>query len=196
MNLILATGNEHKAEEFQKLFSNSSLEIQAAPQKIEVIEDGLSFHENALKKAKAYFDHFQSPVVADDSGLKVESLPDELGIYSARFGGEGLSDKERALLLLEKLSGFKERKAQFICVLCFYLNPDEVFFFEGRMEGEISHEYSGEHGFGYDPVFIPTHYSGAQDLTIANLPEWKEKNSHRAKACHAAQKFFQGNDLS
>lgn len=191
MDFILATGNPHKASEFSKLFDPNLIKVSAAPEKLEIEENGKTYSENAFLKAKGYFDKFNCPVLADDSGLNVNSLPDELGIYSARFGGSGLGDKERALLLLEKLADKttrEERGAHFSCVLCFYINHDEVFFFEGRLNGFVGLEYVGEHGFGYDPVF---HAQGEhEERTVAEIPEWKEKNSHRAQACGFASKFF------
>jgi XTP/dITP diphosphohydrolase len=89
-------------------------------------------------------------------------------------------------LLLEKLS--ENRNAYFTCVLCFYLGPKEIFYFEGRMKGKIAKVYQGDTGFGYDPVFVPDEHEGEQ--TVAELPEWKNKNSHRALAVQLAQKFF------
>lgn len=188
LNLILASGNAHKAEEFAKIFDQEVLKVSAASEKLEVVEDGETFNANALLKAKAYYEKFKTPVLADDSGLCVEALPDDLGIHSARFGGEGLTDKERALLLLEKMKGQAKRSAYFVCVLCFYLGPDEYYFFEGRVEGNIGDEYKGDHGFGYDPVFKPL--GDHNEKTLAELPEWKDENSHRAKACFHAEKFF------
>ncbi|EPZ51805.1 non-canonical purine NTP pyrophosphatase, RdgB/HAM1 family [Bacteriovorax sp. BAL6_X] len=185
---ILATGNAHKADEFAVLFKETNITIKAAAAKLDVVEDGNTFQENALKKAQAYYDEFKIPVVADDSGITVEALPQELGIYSARFGGEDLTDRQRAELLLEKLKDEQNRNAYFTCVLCFYLSPEEIYFFEGRMEGEISNSYIGEGGFGYDPVFCPKAFP---DQTVAQLEKWKNENSHRAKAVSAAIKFFQ-----
>ena len=188
IELILATGNRHKAEEFSALFDANIISIKAASEKLEVEETGSSFFENALIKAESYYNKFKIPVLADDSGLTVEALPDELGVQSARFGGEGLSDKERAHLLLKKLHRFENRSAYFTCVLCFYLNPREVFYFEGKMTGKIAYEYLGDTGFGYDPIFIPDEHIG--DQTVAELPDWKNQNSHRAHATKLALKFF------
>ncbi len=184
---ILASGNTHKALEFNELFDANIIEISSAPQKISVVEDGETFQENALKKAQAYFEEFRLPVMSDDSGLCVEALPDQLGIHSARFGGDGLNDEDRARLLLKKLDTQENRSAYFVCVLCFYISPKEIYLFEGRMNGNISTAYIGEDGFGYDPVFIPERLEGR---TVAQEPEWKSKNSHRYKACQEAQKFF------
>jgi XTP/dITP diphosphohydrolase len=188
INLILATGNAHKAEEFAVLFPAEIISIKAAPEKLEVAETGTTYFENALIKAQCYYDKFKIPVLSDDSGLTVESLPDDLGVYSARFGGEGLNDKARAHLLLEKLAKYENRNAFFTCVLCFYLNPREIFYFEGRVKGKIDRKYTGEGGFGYDPVFIPDDHDGVK--TLAEIPEWKNKNSHRAVASQLALKFF------
>jgi XTP/dITP diphosphohydrolase len=188
IQLILASGNAHKAEEFAELFSPAVVTIKAAAEKLEVAETGVSYFENALLKAQAYYEKFKIPILADDSGLTVEELPEELGVQSARFGGDGLTDKDRALLLLKKLTDKENRNAHFTCVLCFYLNPKEIYYFEGRMKGKIGLSYQGTAGFGYDPVFIPDDHAG--DATVAELPEWKNKNSHRALAVTLAQKFF------
>lgn len=188
IDLILASGNAHKAEEFAELFSPEIISVRAAPLKLEVAETGESYFENALIKAQAYYEKFKVPVLADDSGLTVEELPNDLGVQSARFGGENLTDKARALLLLNKLANKENRTAHFTCVLCFYLNPKEIFYFEGRLKGKIGQTYIGDTGFGYDPVFIPDDHFGEQ--TVAELPDWKNKNSHRAVAVSLAQKFF------
>ncbi len=187
---ILASGNAHKAEEFSELFDSEIISVSAAEQKLEVIEDGKSFQANALLKAKAYFDKFKKPVVADDSGLVVSALPGELGIHSARFGGEGLSDRQRYELLLEKMQEEEDRSAYFVCQLCFFYGAEKFFFFEGRLQGSIGHRAVGDHGFGYDPVFIPQKLSGQE--SFAENPEFKAKYSHRAVACQQAQSFFKG----
>ena len=188
--VVLASGNVHKAEELSALFDGSIVSVLPAPEVIEVEETGSSFFQNAALKASAYWSVLKCPTVSDDSGLVVEALPGELGVTSARFGGEGLSDRGRAELLLERMADKAgvDRSAHFVCVLAFYLSPKEIFFFEGRMDGEIATDYRGEHGFGYDPVFIPAHHQGNQ--TIAELPDWKKKHGHRAQAVTLSQKFF------
>jgi len=184
MKFLLASSNQHKASELQELLDPSLMTIEASSEKLEVVEDGDSFHANALKKAKEYYEKFNTPTLSDDSGLVVQALPDKLGIYSARYGGEGLNDTQRCELLLTELG--EERSAYFVCVLCFYLNPEEIFFFEGRLQGAIAPELSGNGGFGYDPVFIPL----GQTQTVAEIPEWKMANSHRAKAAAEAVIFL------
>ncbi|QDK40165.1 non-canonical purine NTP pyrophosphatase, RdgB/HAM1 family [Bacteriovorax stolpii] len=189
MELLLASGNAHKAEEFSELFDPKILVVKAAPEKIDVAEDGSTYFENALLKAKAYYDKFKVPVIADDSGLNVQSLPNELGLHSARFGGPGLTDRDRAELLLKKMDGVSEREAYFSCVLCVYFSEKEIFYFEGRLNGSIGYSYRGSTGFGYDPVFIPTD-KAEEGLTVAELHEWKQKNSHRAVASALLSKFL------
>lgn len=187
---LLASGNTHKAEEFNILFIGSALEISAAPEKVEVVEDGATYTENALKKARGYFEKFQKPVMSDDSGLEVFALPGELGIHTARYGGDDLTASERNELLLKNLQGKlrDQRSAEFICVLCFYYSEDEYYFFEGRLRGSIASQQQGVDGFGYDPVFLP---EGAEEgKALAELVDWKQENSHRAVACRAATKFF------
>lgn len=191
LTFTLATGNAHKAQEFSQLFDPQWITVTAAPAKLDVLEDGESFTENALKKAEAYYQQLKVPVMSDDSGLIVEALPGELGIHTARFGGDDLTATERNELLLQRLEKVpaEQRDAHFVCVLCFYLNPNEIFFFEGILQGEISPSMAGAKGFGYDPVFSPHGLASGQ--TLAAMPDWKEKNSHRALACQSAQKFFQ-----
>jgi XTP/dITP diphosphohydrolase len=190
VKFIIATTNEHKKEELAKYFKETKLALEVAPEKLDVVEDGQSFSENAFKKAKAYYDKFKTPVIADDSGLVVNALPAELGLYSARFGGEGLSDKDRAHLLLKKMEGITNRAAFFQCVLCFYLKPSEVYFFEGRLKGEIIYSYQGTGGFGYDPVFRGE--GQREGETLSSNEAYKDLNSHRAEASKQAKRFFQG----
>lgn len=191
--LTLASGNKHKAQEFNDLFSDGLITVQSAPEVLEVVEDGDSYTQNAFIKAQAYFQKFKVPVLADDSGLNVEALPGELGIHSARFGGEGLTDQDRVQLLLEKMKNIpdEQRSASFTCLLCFYLSPQEVFFFEGRLKGKIALAPSGADGFGYDPVFLPEALlKSGEGQTVAQASAWKKDNSHRALAVREAQAFF------
>jgi len=207
LHLTLATGNSHKCEEFislQKIFSplhdeknedsdlRTRLSLGPASRSIEVDETGTTYFENAFLKASAYYNFVKGPVLADDSGVEVLALPGELGIYSARFGGEGLSDKDRCELLLKKMSlveNKEERAATFMCVLCAYLSPEEYYFFEGRVPGYIGLRLEGQSGFGYDPLFFPS--KNPKLLSYAQDLEWKEKNSHRAIAFQGLLQFFQ-----
>lgn len=187
MEFLLASGNPHKAEELNKLLDG--MNIVAASEKVKVIEDGDTFTANALKKAKSYHDFFKKPAVADDSGLFVEALPNQLGVQSARFAPELEEYKDKNNKLIELMEGKEgdERAAYFVCVLCFYISEKEIYFFEGRVAGKIAKEQRGDAGFGYDPVFIP---DAQPDKHLAEIPEWKMQNSHRAKACREASQFF------
>lgn len=188
LEFILASGNPHKAEEFAELLAGR-VAVKAAPRGLNPDETGKTFIENALIKAKAYYDEFGLPALADDSGLTVEALPEILGVQSARFLPEKPDYKDKCAELLRLMSGAEKRQAHFTCVMCCYLSPTEIYFFEGRVHGEIGLEYRGQHGFGYDPVFVPTR-SENDGKSLAELPEWKNKNSHRAKAALAALSFF------
>lgn len=190
VNAYLASTNKHKVEEIQELVSAEFLNIDLPPEKLEVVEDGEDFHANALLKAKAYYEKFGCPALADDSGIVVEALPDELGVKSARFGGEDLPSDKKNELLLERLQGVENRKAYYVCVLCLYVSPQEQFFFEGRLHGNIAHAPEGSEGFGYDPLFV----AEGQKQSIATMGEWKAKHSHRAKACKQMEKFLQGHE--
>jgi XTP/dITP diphosphohydrolase len=185
---ILASSNKHKAEELNELMTGVAT-ITPSSQKLEVVEDGQSFQENALKKAKAYYDHFKKPSVADDSGLVIPATPEILGIYSARFEPDFPDYKDKNLKLIDYLQKNKvqDKSAYFTCVLCFYFSPEEIYFFEGRVHGVIGDQPAGEEGFGYDPIFYP---DGQNGKSLAEVSEWKMKNSHRAKAVNSALKFF------
>ena len=187
-SFILGSGNAHKAEEFKQLFEGT-LTIAAAPRTLDVDETGKTYTENAFLKAKAYFETYKVPALADDSGLNVESLPEILGVQSARFAPELPDYKEKNLRVIELLASHENRAAYFSCVLCFYLSPEEYYFFEGRVHGVIGTERKGADGFGYDPIFIPER-SENDGKSLAELPEWKNIHSHRAKAVQAALAFF------
>ena len=188
ISFLLASGNAHKAEEFKELFLGT-MTIHPAPSTLEVDETGKTYTENAFLKAKAYFETYGRPALADDSGLNIESLPDILGVQSARFAPEFPNYSDKCLKVIELLKDKDSRAAYFSCVLCFYVSPEEVYFFEGRVHGHIGHELRGSHGFGYDPIFIPERKEN-DGMSLAELPEWKNENSHRAKASLAALQFF------
>jgi XTP/dITP diphosphohydrolase len=188
VEFILASGNAHKAEEFAELFAGK-IKVSAAPRGLSPDETGDTYTKNALIKARAYYEEFGVPALADDSGLTVEFLPDILGVQSARFYPESSDYRVKCAEVLRLLKGVDKRAAYFTCVICCYLNPEEVYFFEGRVHGVIGEEYRGEKGFGYDPIFMPTR--SENDLkTMAELAEWKNIHSHRAKAAAAALAFF------
>jgi XTP/dITP diphosphohydrolase len=182
--LILATRNKGKAREIGASLEIPSLTFQSLndfPELPEVIEDGTSFLENALKKARIISDNLKFPVLADDSGLVVDYLQGAPGIYSARFSGPTATDQENNEKLLTLLKGVPEEKrlARFVCVLVFYEPSGRWVQTEGTCEGRIAFASEGDHGFGYDPVF----YLPEFQKTMAQLPlETKIRISHRAKA--------------
>lgn len=186
-SFILASGNAHKAQEFAELFKGT-LTINPASKTLEVDESGKTFQENAYLKARAYFKEFKVSAMADDSGLVVPALPDILGVESARFAPELPQYSDKCQLLFKKIEGL-DRSAYFVCMLCFYCSDDEVYFFEGRVHGKIGASLTGNAGFGYDPVFIPERREN-DGKSLAELPEWKNEFSHRARASQAALEFF------
>ena len=184
MKIVLATGNQHKLREFQQILDADTLEIvpqSAFPGCPEVIEDGSSFEENALKKARAIAAHTGCVAMADDSGLEVDALDGAPGIYSARYAGEPRSDKRNIALLLKTMRHVDtpQRGAQFRCVIAVVTPDGRELVAQGLCRGRITTEPLGSDGFGYDPVFL--HEPSGR--TFAQLSS-AEKNSisHRGLA--------------
>ena len=188
MKLILASNNAKKMKELRAILSDMDVEIlsqREAGCNFEVDETGTTFAENAYLKAKAVFDATGEATVADDSGLMVEALGGEPGVYSARYapGGHDATDKERYEYLLKKMGDTENRKAKFVSSICCLLPDGRIIRTEGECHGRILTGPCGEDGFGYDPVFMPDGY----DESMAQLgTEVKNKISHRA---HALAKF-------
>ena len=187
MKIILATRNEGKIREMRSILDGLGLELldyRDLPPMEQPAEKGETFLENAIAKAKAVHEATGLPALADDSGIEVDALEDGPGVRSARYGGEGLSDLERSLLLLEELEGVpKERRgARFRCVMVLYPAPgseDEALVTEGIFHGRIALEPSGENGFGYDPIF----FVPERGMTVAEMTEdEKNRTSHRYRA--------------
>ena len=193
--LILATGNPHKVEEFAELLDGLPLEVHSAAVcggMPEVEETGTTFAENAQLKAAAL--RRAAPpgafVLADDSGLEVDALGGAPGVYSARYAGESASDEANVEKLLHALDGIPQvkRGARFRCVLCRIGPGDQIEFFEGHCEGRIAMAPGGKSGFGYDPVFVPK----GHEASFAELGEAvKQKLSHRAVAVQAMRASLQ-----
>ncbi len=188
MKLVLASKNKKKIAEMNQILEALGVEVCSQAEAgvdVEVEESGTSFEENSLLKAKAVMEQSGMPAIADDSGLCVDALGGAPGVYSARYGGEGLDDTGRTRLLLENMRGQSPRTARFVCVItCCFPNGD-IITARGECEGTIAFAPMGEGGFGYDPVFfIP-----GLKKTFAQL-EAKEKNaiSHRGKALEIFQK--------
>ncbi len=191
--LLVATQNKGKIREFKEMFKDSQIEIFTGDD-IDlgyVEESGKTFRENALIKAKSGYEKTEIPTIADDSGLEVDVLNGEPGVYSARYAGENVNDKDRVNFLLKKLISFeKPYKARFVSVICFYINENEYHFFEGIWNGEIETILKGDNGFGYDPIFFdPTLNKRAAELSL----EEKSIHSHRGKALGKFFEFYSKN---
>ena len=190
MKLILASNNKKKLRELGEILSDMDVELlsqREAGCDFEVEETGTTFAENAYLKAKAVADATGLAAVADDSGLMVEALNGEPGVYSARYapGGHEASDKEKYEYLLSKLVNVELRAAKFVSSICCILPDGSIIRTEGECRGEILREPAGEGGFGYDPVFMPQGY----DRSMAELgTEVKNRISHRANALREFKK--------
>ena len=192
--IIFATGNEHKMTEIRAILSDLGVEILSQKEagiKADVIEDGMTFEENAMIKATEIAkiahempEYAHAVVLADDSGLEIDYLNKEPGIYSARYMGEDTSYHIKNASLIERLNGVPDEKrtARFVCAVAAAFPDGSVKTVRGTMEGRIGYEEKGENGFGYDPIFYLPEYG----CTSAEL-SGKEKNkiSHRGKALRA-----------
>ena len=187
LKIFLATGNKHKIEEISDIFSDIEnveiLSIKDGVEIPEVIEDGTTFEENSKKKAVEIAKFLNMITIADDSGLCVDALNGEPGVYSARYSGTG-DDSKNNEKLIENLKGIENRKAKFVSVITLAKPNGETFSFEGEILGEIVDNPRGNTGFGYDPHFYVEEYQ----KTLAQLPELKNKISHRAKALEKLKK--------
>lgn len=186
MKLILASNNANKLKEFRSLVADLDIELLSQKEAgcdFEVEETGTTFEENAYLKASAVTEATGIAAVADDSGLCVDALGGEPGIYSARYGlGHSASDEERYRYLLQKMEGVEDRSARFVCCICCTFPDGSVIRSRGECEGEILLAPKGQNGFGYDPVFHPL----CLDKSMAELnPEEKNAISHRGKALRA-----------
>jgi len=182
--LLLATNNQAKVREYRSLLHNLAYElVTLAEQGITTIvsEVGMSLEENARLKATVFAGESHLVALADDSGLEVDALGGEPGRLSARYAGEGASDRDRVNYLLSRLKGvpWEKRSACFRCVIAIATPDGEVEFCSGECRGFVTFEARGEYGFGYDPVF----YLPELDKTMAELPlEIKNQVSHRGQA--------------
>lgn len=183
MEFIIATNNQKKLKELSAILSKLNIKAKSLKEagiNVEIEETGRTFEENAIIKAREICKISGRPTVSDDSGLCVEALNNEPGVYSARYGGEKCkNDIDRYMLLLMNMENIENRKAKFVsCVACVF--PDgRSFTVKGECEGEILYSPKGENGFGYDPVFYIKEYN----MTLAELDsEIKNTISHRAKA--------------
>lgn len=192
--IIIATKNEGKAKEFKTLFDRygiKAVSLLDLPQDLPDIEEtGSTFEENAALKSEGIANILNIPVMADDSGLEIDALDGKPGIFSARYAGEPKDDKKNIQKVLEELKNVPEadRTARFVCVLSISIPGEKTIYKKGYCEGSIAIEEKGNHGFGYDPIFIPKGYSH----TMAELtPEEKNKISHRKNAMVQLEDWIQ-----
>ncbi len=182
--LIFATGNEGKMREIRKILDGLGMEIlsmKEAGVSLDILEDGETFRENAQIKAYAVWRETGGIVLADDSGLVVDYLGGEPGIYSARYMGEDTSYEIKNQAIIDRLAGIEgeERAARFVCAIAAVLPDGQVLHTEAAMEGLIAETPAGSGGFGYDPIlYIPGSGKTSAELTM----EEKNKISHRGKA--------------
>ena len=185
--IIFATGNKDKMREIREIMADCDVEITSMKEagiNVDIVEDGTTFEENALIKARAIAAYTDAIVLADDSGLEIDALNKEPGVYSARYMGEDTSYTIKNQNLIERLDGVEKEKrtARFVCAIAAVLPDGTVLHSYGTIEGIIGYEEQGENGFGYDPIFYLPQYGS----TTAQLePEIKNELSHRGKALRA-----------
>ncbi|MCL2144625.1 MAG: XTP/dITP diphosphatase [Endomicrobia bacterium] len=190
--IIIATGNKHKVEEISAILKDFNIKVipmTSFPSYPKTAEDGKTLEENAVKKAKEAALYFKKWALADDTGLEVDYLNGEPGVYSARYAGDGCSydDNNKKLLAALKDAPSGKRNAQFRCVIAVSSPEGEVSLAEGKIFGIILGHSAGDKGFGYDPVF----FVPEQNKTFAELDaEVKNKISHRAQALQKAKEII------
>ena len=180
--LVLATRNEGKISEFRRLVADFGVEIKSLKDfgPIPVVEeDGDTFEDNAVIKARFTAKILGLPTLADDSGLMVEALGGSPGVRSARYAGEKATDEENNLKLLKAMEGIEKRDATFLCVIAIAVPRGPALIYEGRCDGYITTALTGNGGFGYDPLF---YYPPAKKTFAQMTAEQKNRVSHRGKA--------------
>lgn len=191
--IVFATKNPAKMKEIHEILDGLGLKVismEEAGIDIDVIEDGTTFEENAIKKAEEIMEKTGTIVLADDSGLEVDYLDKEPGIYSARYGGVDTPYKIKNKLIIDRLEGVidSKRTARFVCVIAAAFPDGHVETTRGTIEGRIGYEEKGDNGFGYDPIFYVPEYG----MTTAEMPsEVKNLISHRGKALRAMKDILE-----
>lgn len=182
--VIFATKNKGKMKEIREILSDLDVEIlsmEEAGIDVDVVEDGETFEENAIKKATEIMALSKSIVLADDSGLEVDYINKEPGVYSARYGGVDTPYTVKNQMIIDRLNEAtgNERSARFVCAIAAAFPNGEVLVERGTIEGVIGYEERGSNGFGYDPIFVVEEYN----MTTAEMPkDMKNQLSHRGKA--------------
>ena len=192
MDIIVASNNQGKIKEYKKLLEPFGFKAYSMSEKgiyTDIEETGTTFEENAYIKAKEIYDILGTFVISDDSGLEVEALDGKPGLYSARYKGIDTEEGRRKEILNE-LKGKRNRKARFVCCICFIDDKGEKHIFKGLWNGKISKEEIGSEGFGYDPIFIPD----GEEKTSAELGvDYKNKHSHRFLASEKLIEYLREN---
>ncbi len=188
--IIFATGNEGKMREIRLILEDLGMEVLSLKEagiQLEIQENGDTFEENAVIKARAVMEEAGALVLADDSGLEIDYLNGEPGVYSARYLGEDTSYRIKNQNLIDRLEGVPEEKrtARFVCVIAAVFPDGRTLMARGTIEGIIGYEERGEGGFGYDPIFwLPEYACSTAELTM----EKKNELSHRGKALRIMKK--------
>lgn len=193
--LIVATKNKGKAKEFSELFIPYNIQVKSLldiEPTVKIEETGSTFLQNACLKAEQARQQLNQHVLADDSGLVVDALDGAPGIYSARYAGESATDQMNMDKLLFALNDVPDHKrtARFVAVIALALTDGEIIYREGVCEGTIAFRQTGDYGFGYDPIFMPTGYE--QSMAELN-PETKNSISHRRQALNQLAEWLQEN---
>ena len=191
--IIFATGNKDKLREIKEILSDCDVDIRSMKEagiNVDIVEDGKTFEDNALIKARTIAAHTDAIVLADDSGLEIDYLNKEPGVYSARYMGEDTSYDIKNNALLDRLAGVpdEDRTARFVCAIAAAFPDGTVETVRGTIEGMIGYEIAGEHGFGYDPIFYVPEYG----CTTAEMdPVQKNELSHRGRALRAMRAIME-----
>ena len=192
--ILLATRNRHKTREIQTMLGEGVIVTDATQFEHlpEIEETGVTIEENSRLKAEGISRIVKGLVLADDSGLEVDALGKEPGVWSARYAGPGCTDEQNTALVLKKMKGFPDevRTARFRCVLAVAEQGKTLTVFDGTVEGILSHEVRGEGGFGYDPIFMPL-FQGGYTQTFGELSsEIKHTMSHRSMALQQFKEWW------
>lgn len=196
--IIFATGNQDKMREIREILADMDVEVVSMKEAgihADIVENGSTFEENAVIKAKTICELTGEITLADDSGLEIDYLNKEPGIYSARYMGEDTSYTIKNQNLLDRLNGVpkEQRTARFVCAIAAVLPDKETLVTRETIEGYIGFEPQGENGFGYDPIFYVDEYNCS---TASLPPDKKNEMSHRGKALRAMKEALMGKGLS
>lgn len=186
----IATTNKHKVQEFKKMFEKENIEVFSMldlKEKLEIVENGKSFEENACIKAETLSRYLKRAVIADDSGLEVDAMNKEPGIHSARWLGHDTDYSIKNQEIINRLKGAENRSCRFICAIALARPNHKTEVFSGVIEGMVAEEISGANGFGYDPIFMVP----SLNKKLSEISE-DEKNliSHRGQACKKLMEYI------